>query len=525
MTGSSGGPRLAAFNRRSCTMLQLQPASSISNYTQWSLLGDLVSGLALPRISNLTALRKNARGSLGAEGLGRGPDGEQNTLKAHSDAESGSIICRQRHKKCDEASPRCTNCSIANRACIWPRQATQLETTPDALSPGQGADSGITQGSPNYLQESLDLLPEEPRGHPNPPDSDSIIQTCAYSPSNTVTSDCLPADLASVRWLDLLATDAIQANRGFSRAPSPVQGPAGNTDLGGSSNYPSRSGPILSINDQNIGNERFSWRLDQDIVLKDFEIAIFRNFINRAALWLGVFDPDMHFSTYATRLALRNVGLMKAIIALSAQHLSRQTQSQDGSNTIADPNLAVQYYYETLHYVQTALQYNSYAHSEVILATALVISTYEMLDESDSGWQRHLKGVFWIQRSQNVNGASGGIRQAVWWAWLRQDVWAAFREKRRCLSFWKPVKVYSELNQHELLDRATYLLSQVVNYCADRNESSGLGREGAADELFEMLDHWKSFLDESFKPLPTVGTNGTFQPIWIHPPKFGTYYI
>jgi hypothetical protein len=112
---------------------------------------------------------------------------------------------------------------------------------------------------------------------------------------------------------------------------------------------------------------------------------------------------------------------MKAVLALSAQHLLRQSQSScDSGDSTIDPNLSIQYYYETLHYLQTALQYKTYTLSEEILATAIIISTYEMLDESESDWQRHLKGVFWIQRSQDVNGASGGIRQAVWWAWLRQ---------------------------------------------------------------------------------------------------------
>jgi hypothetical protein len=215
---------------------------------------------------------------------------------------------------------------------------------------------------------------------------------------------------------------------------------------------------------------------------------------------------------------------MKAILALSAQHLSRQTSAND-AGAVQDPNLAVEYYYETLHYVQTALHYNSYAHSEELLATALVISTYEMLDESDSGWQRHLKGVFWIQRSQDVNGSSGGIRQAVWWAWLRQDIWAAFRERRRCLSFWKPVKDYSQQDQHELADTAYYLLSQAVNYCAEPDNLTGLAlqrRVKAADELLERLDRWKSFLSVQFTPLPTVmQLNSIFQPLWIHPPKFG----
>lgn len=220
---------------------------------------------------------------------------------------------------------------------------------------------------------------------------------------------------------------------------------------------------------------------------------------------------------------------MKAILALSAQHLL-VADAKSGKTPTNDPNLAIQYYYETLHYVQTALQYHSYAHSEELLATVMVISTYEMLDESGSGWQRHLKGVFWIQRSQDVNGASGGIRQAVWWAWLRQDVWAAFRERRKALSFWKPVKDYPELNQHDLADRATYLLAQAVNYCAEFACQNGIvgdnrDRIGRADQLLGMLERWRSFLGDEFEPLSKTSdeTNGNvFQPIWIHPPHFGS---
>jgi hypothetical protein len=217
---------------------------------------------------------------------------------------------------------------------------------------------------------------------------------------------------------------------------------------------------------------------------------------------------------------------MKAILALSAQHLSRQSPSPSSPSLIPDPNLAIEYYYETLHYVQTALQFNSYAHSEELLATALVISTYEMLDESDSGWQRHLKGVFWIQRSQDVNGASGGIRQAVWWAWLRQDIWAAFRERRRCLSFWQPVKDFTEMNKDELGDIVTYLLSQAVNYCAEPESVSAMAvqrRGEVADEQLVRLERWKGFLSEEFTPLPMSQSSGVFQPIWIHPPKFGMF--
>jgi hypothetical protein len=231
---------------------------------------------------------------------------------------------------------------------------------------------------------------------------------------------------------------------------------------------------------------------------------------------------------------------MKAILALAAKHLlsvrrvRHQNDLIDEDFTSSSSNMvsseAVQYYYETLHYVQEALAYNSYTHSEELLATAIVISAYEMLDEADGrgNWQRHLKGVFWIQRSQNVDGGSGGLRQAVWWAWLRQDIWAAFREKRRCLSFWRPVKDYSELDQYSLADRAVYLLSQAVNYCADCRAleasvvepSVAARRAQVGDDLLANLARWKSFLGDQYRPLPLATHSDTFSPIWIHPPQF-----
>lgn len=67
------------------------------------------------------------------------------------------------------------------------------------------------------------------------------------------------------------------------------------------------------------------------------------------------------------------------------------------------------------------MQFTSYKNSLELLATVLVVSTYEMIDGAGQGnWERHLKGVFWIQRSREINGESGGLQQAIWWSWLRQ---------------------------------------------------------------------------------------------------------
>jgi hypothetical protein len=111
---------------------------------------------------------------------------------------------------------------------------------------------------------------------------------------------------------------------------------------------------------------------------------------------------------------MHDAGLMNAVLALSARHLSLSPNATDEQR---DRNIGLQYYYQTLHYLQKAMQYDSYTTSLELLATALIVSTYEMLDDFGSGWERHLKGVFWIQRSQVIQGESGGLKAAVWWAW------------------------------------------------------------------------------------------------------------
>lgn len=100
---------------------------------------------------------------------------------------------------------------------------------------------------------------------------------------------------------------------------------------------------------------------------------------------------------------------MKALLALSTRHLSLEMELRqegpmsasavpgDTSSTRShaiDRNLAVQYYYETLHHPNSAMQHPSYARSHEVIATSLLISTYEMIDGSNQDWERHLKGVF-----------------------------------------------------------------------------------------------------------------------------------
>ncbi|KAK9455946.1 fungal-specific transcription factor domain-containing protein [Dipodascopsis uninucleata] len=306
----------------------------------------------------------------------------------------------------------------------------------------------------------------------------------------------LSSDLASIKWLDLLAADAAETDASFSLASF--------TDC--NSLEPSREGspiPLESVDPQETVND-IVVNSGRPITLSKSERAIFNHFVLCLSRWIDIFDPDATFATDVATLALRNEGLLIAILALSARHLSLKNESQ--INFSQD---ALQYYYRTLRYLQSALKNaESYTKSDELIAITLVVSTYEMLGGSRSGWERHLKGVFWIQRSLNIHGSSGGIREAVWWAWLRQDVWVALRERRRVLTFWKPDKQCCDLSSPQLANRIIFLFAQAVNYSSKAEtatvEFNLQRRLDKADALISMLSEWRAALGRDYEPLTVM---------------------
>ncbi|KAK8241894.1 hypothetical protein HDK77DRAFT_377156 [Phyllosticta capitalensis] len=451
---------------------------------------------------------------------------------------TGCTTCRNRHIKCDEEKPVCGPCAKGNRPCVYnaPAKSPELQghaaqTQRASLPAPTQIRWGAASVEPSGIREGQ--LPETtPSHHVSPPLPWSTPQEEITSPQSTLSSNPYPAEIAPLRWFGLLADDADNLNRldfaqslGGQGAPKPPDDPSFPVGTPASTTYsqryPSTPGPSAE-NPQNAA-ERQHWQ--SSVVLSDHELPIFKHFVECLSIWLDLFDPLRHFSTYVPQLAMKNEGLMKAILALSSRHLSIRASTAEGS---LDRTAAVQYYAESLQYLQGAMRYDSFNRSLELLATAITISTYEMIDGAGSGWERHLKGVFWIQRSQDINGQSGGLKQAVWWCWLRQDVWAAFRERRRCFSFYKPTRPYQLMDHFDIASRAIYLLAQCVNYASEEETKMGEVnlqlRIERAGTLFNMLDEWRANLTVHFNPLPLMGavteTAGPFRPIWINPPAF-----
>lgn len=367
---------------------------------------------------------------------------------------------------------------------------------------------------------------------------DARIQT----PQSTVSgSTFYSADIAPWRWLGLLAGDAIDTEYNSSLTAFVSRAAVNAEAITDFRNTRLTHDSLQTkLNHEHIDqlqscssqasvlespDESGQSALHDPVMLLEHEMTIFRHFVDKLSHRIDLTDPQRHFAITVPQLAMHNKGLMKAILALSSRHLSIQNA---GLDFVPDRTLAVQYYNETLNYLQHAMKVDSYLRSDELLATVLIISTYEMIDGAGKGWERHLKGVFWIQRSQDINGESGGLKQAIWWAWLRQDIWAAFRERRKVLSFFTPTKPYYAMDAWDLAARPVYLLGQCINYGSDHEIEAGKRdlkmRIERADELLNMLEEWHQSLSPHFRPLPTSsGDHDEFRKIWINPPEFGKY--
>ncbi|KAI4765531.1 hypothetical protein E4T52_01704 [Aureobasidium sp. EXF-3400] len=377
----------------------------------------------------------------------------------------------------------------------------------------------IQYGSP-YLENNDTAFHTLPPSIPGPDFVRHLDDTQTSSPRSSLSGGtAYAADIAPLRWFGLLAGDAANADWNSNPIP-PVLVTAQNTV---SNNAPQHTSVSSFVRPSELiqGSYTPSIIPHEAVTLSKLEISLFRYFITHFSRWIDLTDPHRHFSVMVPHLALRNQGLMKAILALCTRHLSIKPLP----DLAPDRTLAVQYYYETLQYLQQAMRNEAYLRSEELLVTCLIISTYEMIDGENKSWERHLRGIFWVQRSREINGESGGLNQAIWWAWLRQDVWAAFRERRKVLSFFKPTKPYFAMDHWDIAARCVYLVAQSVNYSSEQEVEAGksdlIMRLAKADELTTRLDDWYHHLTSHFNPLPCHNASqGPFKPIWIHPPVF-----
>lgn len=224
---------------------------------------------------------------------------------------------------------------------------------------------------------------------------------------------------------------------------------------------------------------------------------------------------------------MHNDGLLNAILALSIHYLSLTPNHV--SNLTPEQGDDVQYYQNAVLCMKAAMKQESYRSSDDLPATWLIICAYQMMGGSQKDREKHLQGSFLLQSTQLIHGESHGeshgIKKAAYWAWLSQDLWAAFQEKRELYTRWTPTKDYSNMTSYEIAARSVHLTARVVSYCSQTEIHQGKhnfkSRVAKADHLASLLDEWQRHLRIKFSSLPISSKAGSvFKPIWVHPPAF-----
>ncbi|RSL51537.1 hypothetical protein CEP54_011389 [Fusarium duplospermum] len=448
----------------------------------------------------------------------------------------------------------------------------EASCTLNSPSPTQGTDDAENQpdlqGTADYqdtfpapaetsvtfqLHDSIEIPQDD-----HPPNVDF-----AFAASPLARSQVSLLNISPFEWYDLLAQDAISQIQRWNdtsngeprwnfdestlcrrQSPAPIS-----TDAADSHAHHRHDDNLgASFLDQGLVDK--PWNTTKSIELSAEDLGFFRYYTEIVGPILDLFDQERHFTNVVPHLALRNLGLLKAILAVAAKHMSLGLKAgQAGSSSSPEAttgsgqpsersptpaHMATQYYYETLQYLSQTPLYPSYAKSHEILATAIMIGTYEMFDAdgtSTSGnWERHLRGAFWIQRSQDNDGESiDGLRRAVWWAWLRQDIWAAFRSGRPTLTIWRPLKRLEDLDSDELATRMVYICAKCVGFAALDKTSPDQDirqRIEQGNRFLQALEDWYRVLPSSYKPVTvetkpdqTSKSETKFQSIWFHPPN------
>jgi hypothetical protein len=434
-------------------------------------------------------------------------------------------------------------CTKSDRECLY--VSGDESTSPNILETALGSTSSITTESPAAALLSPVFKKKSLVGDLDPQLFTNSPELMFDSPLTALQSMPSP-NSAPLEWYDLLAEDAINnidkynLNLDLDRATlSRRQSPVSEAEITGlhiqSPTESETATPLLHE----------QWNSPDNIQLTDDELLLFRHFVSVIGPILDLCDPSKQFSTTIPRLAVHNAGVLKSLLAVAARHqalLAEPQQSQPNmfaqtpgsnpsdTNSLRNPllQIATQYYYECLHYLSQNLLYPLYSKSQEIIATALLISTYEMFDAegeySNGAWERHLRGIFWIQRAQNNNGeCKDPLRRAAWWQWIRQDIWVAFREGRRVLTIWRPTRRLMDLSPDELCLRVVYICGRCVDFAANEKKYDINTRIDQGGKLLQALEDWQRTLPPAFQPIYKVLTpelGNLFAPIWIHPPSY-----
>lgn len=261
---------------------------------------------------------------------------------------------------------------------------------------------------------------------------------------------------------------------------------------------------------------------------------LFRHYIDNLAPWYDLNDAEKTFQIVIPQRALSNKILFKALIAFSACHLSKTTNSFQQYSSL--------YHTSCVEDLLTALNDTSLELQEEYLAATCLLRSYEILngtnltlsqqDDTNSlegdmrKHQDHLLGAYSFATNKPIDLSIHGLAQAGTWNYLREEITVAL-ESRRQVRFSTGFHFVpgSDMPDDQCANAITFILARIINfYFSNTTNVDQEDRRRGWLELSTEVNLWRRGLPMTFQPFSYAPKAGNvFPSIWLLQPWHGIF--
>jgi len=215
-------------------------------------------------------------------------------------------------------------------------------------------------------------------------------------------------------------------------------------------------------------------------------------------------DRLNHFQTIVPLASATCPMLMDAMLALAARHLSHTADY--------DPYVANHYHTSCLKSYIPALGSTGSTLDSSLLAATVILRTFEELDVSQVGQddEYYLLGSSIFGSLHPSIAISGGLRQACFWVYLRQDIYISFVKQRPVKTNLENLQLDRSLSPADdctWANRITFKCAEILDFAFAPSPRSPTSVSRA--------DAWKRHCDE-VAAWESMRPDG-FEPVYVHP--------
>lgn len=244
------------------------------------------------------------------------------------------------------------------------------------------------------------------------------------------------------------------------------------------------------------------------------EAFLLHHYVRSRSRLLDICDPYNHFGRTVPELATKSPLLLNAALAVSAQHLL---------HTAGYDPLVAEMYHERCVELLIPLLDDLSTVSDAVVAATVLLRNYEQMSSAITGFdcERHLTGTSAFMNSESTCASVGGLRQASFWIFIRQDLDVALSQQRPLRLNLNAYSVEMDLDMPiddwGWANRIVWLTAEVVAFSFGWEKS-----RMKYEELKLKTQSWWQRRPESFRPL-YIGYGPVFPTIYYSQPWHGKY--